>query len=184
MEVHFRRTGERRYAVTIDREGFPVVEMNPAPGYDPLIPHDLMHLVVERELGLTRGIFGQVASGGTAGSFHILSTGEKKSRDLVRQRRRNSKRGEKLLRAGRDECLQSERATWICWHEWLSRSADPRAKSRAIEMANVKYLGGRKRKNTDAINKDVIDRVCARLDYLSARWSQLRVGESLTVEWP
>lgn len=184
MEVHFRRTGERRYAVTIDREDLPVVEMNPAPGYDPLIPHDLMHLVVERELGLTRGIFGQVANGGTAGSFQIVPTREKKKRDLVRQRRRNSKRGEKLLRAGREECIKSERATWICWYEWLNRSDDPTKQKRAMEMAEVNYLSGHKRKNTDAINKDVIDRVCARLDDLSARWSQLGIGESLTVEWP
>lgn len=39
-----------------------LVEMNRAPGYDPLMPHDLLHLIVESELGLTRGIFGQLAS--------------------------------------------------------------------------------------------------------------------------
>ena len=64
MEVHFRRTGERRYAVIINRKDLPIVEKDPAPGFDPLIPHNLMHLVVESELGLSRGIFGQLASGG------------------------------------------------------------------------------------------------------------------------
>jgi hypothetical protein len=30
MEVQFRRTGERRYAITIYRKGLPPVEMNPS----------------------------------------------------------------------------------------------------------------------------------------------------------
>jgi hypothetical protein len=69
MEVQFRRTAERRYAITIYRKDLPPVEMNPAPGCDPIMPHDLLHLVVESELGLSRGIFGQVASGDTPGHF-------------------------------------------------------------------------------------------------------------------
>jgi hypothetical protein len=58
MIVVFRRTGERRYAVLAQRPGFPDLEMNPAPGFDRLIPHDMMHLVVEAQLGLSRAIFG------------------------------------------------------------------------------------------------------------------------------
>ena len=72
MNIQFRRTGERRYAITIYRNNLPPVEMNPAPGYDPIMPHDLLHLVVESELGLTRGIFGQIAEGGHAGTFHFV----------------------------------------------------------------------------------------------------------------
>ena len=73
MLVVFRRSGERRYSVEAQRPGLPLVEMNPAPGYDPLMPHDMMHLVVESQLGLTRGIFGQLAAGGTAGG--VSATG-------------------------------------------------------------------------------------------------------------
>ena len=68
MDVEFRRTGERRYAVTIIVPGRPMLEMNPAPGYDTRMPHDLIHFVVERELGIRHGIFGQLAAGGTAGT--------------------------------------------------------------------------------------------------------------------
>jgi hypothetical protein len=52
MSVTFARTGERHYAVRATVEGLPVLEMNPAPGYDALMPHDLRHFIVERALGI------------------------------------------------------------------------------------------------------------------------------------
>src|ERR1043165_9351920 len=82
MIVVFRRTGEKRYAVEALRKGLPVVEISPAPGYDRLIPHDMMHLVVEAQLGLTRGIFGQLAAGGNAGSFRLLVEPDQSSREV------------------------------------------------------------------------------------------------------
>ena len=35
MDVTFRRTGERRYAVVAEPEDHPAVTMDPAPGFDP-----------------------------------------------------------------------------------------------------------------------------------------------------
>ena len=43
MHVTFTRTGERRYAVAVVRPGAPRLIMDPAGGYDPLVPHDLAH---------------------------------------------------------------------------------------------------------------------------------------------
>ena len=71
MEIEFRRTGERRYGVIIHRAGHTPMEMNPAPGYDPLIPHDLLHFIVENELGLRQGIFGQIAEGTLVGVINF-----------------------------------------------------------------------------------------------------------------
>src|SRR5215203_1276985 len=122
MIVAFRRTGQRKYAVEAQRSGFPDVEMNPAPGFDPLMPHDLMHLVVEAQLGLRQGIFGQLAAGGDAGTFHLFVKSDESSRKITRARKGVSVRGRKLMKAGLDDALKSERATYICWHEWLARS--------------------------------------------------------------
>ena len=68
MKVTFTRTGTGRYGVQATPVGFPTVEMNPAPGYDAYLPHDLIHFAVEAELGLPLGVFGQLAAGarGTA----------------------------------------------------------------------------------------------------------------------
>ena len=170
MTLVFHRTGQRRYAVEAQRFGFPNVEMNPAPGYDPLIPHDMMHLVVEARLGLTRGIFGQLAAGGDAGSFYMFLKAGESSRAIARARTWVKTRGKKLLRDGRDECVQSEQAAHICRHEWLARSSSRERRVRSETMASL--------------NQSKLDEICEHLDQLSAHWSSLKVGESMAVEWP
>src|SRR6185369_2889263 len=101
-------------------------------------PHDMMHLVVEAKLGLTRAVFGQLASGGDAGTFHLSPNSHGTTRDLARLRRAVKARGEKLLREGRDESIQSERATFICWYEWLSRSQANAAQTMTQQAKQVR----------------------------------------------
>ena len=72
MQVIISRTAERHYAISINGEGLPPVFMNPAPGYSPVMPHNLCHFVVEAELGLPKGIFAQVKEGGSAGTFQLI----------------------------------------------------------------------------------------------------------------
>jgi len=172
MTLVFRRTGQRRYAVEAQRPGFPDLEMNPAPGYDPRMPHDMMHLVVEAKLGLTRAVFGQLAAGGDAGTFHLFLKSDEGSREIARARNRVKTRGRKLLKEGRDDCAQSERAAHICWSEWSSRSSLRKPRT-ASEPAQLPVLTPRK-----------LDEICKHLDELSAQWSGLKVGESMAVEWP
>jgi hypothetical protein len=45
--------------------------MDPAPGYDPRLPHDMAHFVVENELGITGGVFGQLAQGGVCSTTPV-----------------------------------------------------------------------------------------------------------------
>lgn len=184
MKVEFHRTGVRRYAITIYREGRPAVEMNPAPGYDPIMPHDLLHLVVESEIGLSLGVFGQVASGGNAGTFHPVATADSSSREAARLRRRASRRGENLLREGRDQAAQSERATYICWYEWLARSDDPERRKLAAQMApQAKSIRNIHRAESLALTGDLLARILARLDDVSTQWVNLDIGQSFTVAW-
>lgn len=186
MIVIFQRTGQRRYAVEAQRPGRPDLVMNPAPGYDPLIPHDMMHLVVEAQLGLTRGVFGQLAAGGDAGTFHVPMNSTDSSRKLARVRKRVRGKGSKLLKEGRDDSERSERATFICWHEWLARSSSSDHKQLSREMAKqakqVRDTGGAEelRKLTDG----KLDEICTHLDQLSSQWSNLEVGQSIAVRWP
>ncbi len=173
MTLVFRRTGQRRYAVEVQRAGLPDLEMNPAPGYDPRMPHDMMHLVVEAQLGLTRAVFGQLAGGGTAGTFHLLVKSDESSREIGRARNRVKARGKKLLKDGRDECVQSEQAAHICWSEWLARSSSGGPRTVSETMTALPTLNQRK-----------LDEICEHLDELSARWSSLEIGESMAVGWP
>jgi hypothetical protein len=181
MRVEFRRTGERRYAITIFRKDYPTIEMNPAPGYDPIMPHDLLHLVVEKEIGIRRGIFGQIAAGGNAGTFHTVSSSNENKREGARLRRKAARRGEKLMREGRNESALSERAAYVCLNEWLARSTDPNRRALAVQLRskNIQIAD-----DEDILTREILNRVCASLDQASEHWASLKIGESFAVTWP
>jgi hypothetical protein len=167
MEVEFCRTGDRRYGVTIIRSGHQTLKMNPAPGYDARLPHDLIHLVVERELGLRHGIFGQLAAGGTAGTFHSVGGDGASPRDAARARRALAKRGATLQRQGHADSVKSEQAADICRRAWLARAGGAKLVADAVPFS-----------------AEQLTRICDRLDELSAAWSRLQIGQALTVHWP
>ena len=160
--------------------------MNPAPGYDPLMPHDMMHLIVEAQLGLTRGVFGQLAAGGDAGTFHLPLMHDKSARQTARARTRIKARGAKLLREGQDDSMRSERATFICWQAWLAHSTSSdlkkRAKTMGINAQPVKSVATAS--ELLALNQKKLDELFGHLDRLSSAWSKLEVGQSIAVCWP
>jgi hypothetical protein len=186
MILVFRRIGQRRYAIEAKRPPFPDVEMNPAPGYDGLMPHDLMHLVVEAQLGLTGGVFGQLAAGGDAGTFHPSFKPQETSRVAARVRHRQKARGKILIRKGRNESAQSERATYICWYEWLARSQSRDRRTAAQAMAEqVKQVRDvAPAMELRALSESRLEEICRHLDELSLHWSRLEVGQSMAVRWP
>lgn len=183
MIVVFRRTGERRYSVEAQREGAPDLVRHSAPGYDQFVPHDMMHLVVEAQLGLTRGVFGQLASGGNAGSFIPLKqTGQ----ETARARTRAKSRGAKLMRQGQDELALSERAAYLCWIEWMARSRSSELRNRAHVMAlhAAQVKDNATAADRRAMSQSKVDRICGHLDQLSSHWSKLEIGASMSVSWP
>ena len=185
MQVEFQKTGERRYAVIIKRDGLPDLKMNPAPGFDPLMPHDLLHFLVEEELGLRRGIFGQVALGGTAGTFQNQPSENSNSRNDSRLRRKTAKRGRKMLKENTDDCAQSERATFICLYDWLFHSSDEKLRLRAKEMTVTfeSILGQMPETERKMLNKEKLAAIRSRMDELSKLWSALKVDRSIILEW-
>lgn len=185
MQVIFQKTGERRYGVIIKRENLPDLEMNPAPGFDPLIPHDLLHFLIEQELGLKKGIFGQIAAGGTAGTFHSKSSEKSNDRADSRLRRKTAKRGKKLLKTGLDDCAQSERATYICLYDWLAHSANAKLQERAREMkvSADSVFGQMNEAERKLLNKEKLAEIRAKMDELSEQWSALQVNQSMILEW-
>jgi hypothetical protein len=179
MEVIFQRTGRRRYRVEVRRPELPAVEMNPAPGYDDLVPHDMMHLVVESQLGLERGIFGQLAAGG--GTFSVIPEPSKTVREAARQRRRMNQRGEKMMRDGRTDCERSEAAVYVCSQKWLARSNSNNVrKTTSVHPATPVS----KPPSLPNLSEDKLKQIFHHLDELSLYWSRLNIGDSITVHWP
>src|SRR5688572_5331427 len=154
MIVTFTRTGERRYRISVEGPGVVSSWMEPAAGYDDRLPHDLAHFVVENELGIAGGVFGQLAASGTANTFHPFDAREK--RKIVR-------RGKQIAAANRDDALLSEKIVAITCGRWNS---DPLAPT-----------------DRGVVSEADIERICRQFDAVSSEWSKLEVGGSMRLEW-
>lgn len=139
-----------------------------------------MHLVVEAKLGLTRAIFGQLAAVETRTLF-TSARNHRKLLETLHDLEKPKARGQKLLREGRDELAQSERATFICWHEWLARS-QANTKTMAQQAKRVREVTPAK--ELRKLDETTLAEICRHLDELSSHWSRLKVGEAMTVRWP
>lgn len=184
MSVTFVRTGERRYAVRATIDGAQTVEMDPAPGFDPLMPHDLQHFIVEKCLGIEGGIFGRLAAGGTAKTFHAITDGGN-ARDLSRLRRKQAARDKKLLPAQEADYMRSERATYVCWHDWLKHGRDVAMQARASAMSetSASLLAQMPPAERASFTAQKLGEIRGEFQRLSECWSQLAVGESFSEPW-
>ena len=153
MNVTFTKTGERRYRVRAEGGGVVSQWMEPAAGYDARLPHDMAHFVVENELGITGGVFGQLAAGGDARTFHPT---DKQSIRKV------AKRGKRLAIANRGDAGLSEKVIFTAWRTWNNDPSVPPLKG--VSAVDIK-------------------KVCHEFEAVSATWSKLAVGESMTLVW-
>lgn len=172
MNVRFRRTGVRRYAVVVTLAGEPPRAMDPAPGYDDDIPHDLVHYVVEAELGLTNGVYGRAARG--AGTFISSAEGDVSPRERARKQRKQQRR-ERALGAQdarhAAEMAQSERLAALCDVVWRRKHGQHPDPGRSAPVPRTEVAAD-------------IERVVSRLDALAPLWRALPVGDELVFEWP
>lgn len=184
MKVHFIRSGARRYGMRIERASGPALVMDPAPGFDPDLPHDMVHLIVEAGLGLKGGLFGQLADGGDGGTFHVeAADGKAAAKERQRAARRSIARGRKLAGEQGREGELSELAAFLFDVEWRSRSRpDSTAQQAALgEAARTRQsLSIAERARIDAARAGIFDAFAR----ISTDWQALRVGEMLSLEWP
>jgi hypothetical protein len=152
VKVTFTRTGERRYKVSVESPHIEPLYMDPAPGYDERLPHDAAHFIVENELGILGGVFGQLAAGGTANTFRS---------DDLKKPRRTKKRGQTMAKANQKDALFSEHAVYAAQSRWEKHDIIPDTK---IPPADI-------------------SRIIAKFEEFAAKWSTLRIGGSVTLEW-
>ena len=183
MKVHFIRSGERRYSMRIERADAPVLVMDPAPGFDPDLPHDMVHFVVEAALGIGTGVFGQIAAGGDAGSFHVEAGGALSAKERQRAARKQIAKGMKLIKNQGREGELSELAAFLFDIAWRSGQRPGSAAQRAAlgEAERTRAsLSADERARIDAARP----RVFEDFERLSKAWRALSVGDALTFEWP
>jgi hypothetical protein len=172
MNVAFKRTGARRYAVIVTLAGEPSRTMDPAPGYDDDIPHDIVHYVVEAELRLTYGVYGRAARG--AGTFYATADETGSPRERARKQRKQQKRERAL--SERDELqaaemARSERLAGLCDVAWRRKHGQRPDLTRSAPALRPE----------DASD---VERVVARLDGIAPLWRALPVDGQLVFQWP
>ena len=183
MEVLFLRTGQRRYAVEVHCAGAPPMRMDPSPGFDECFPHDMQHFIAEEQLGLRFGVFGQVEQGGTASTFHpVADSGS--ARTAARHRRDVATRGRALQEKGADDMVRSECATLVIWHDWMAHRPEPELQARATQfsIAVASRLRSMSARDRDELVR-ALPRIRARANELTALWSSVPLGASMSVEW-
>jgi hypothetical protein len=128
VKVTFTKTAERRYRVSVEGPGIESSYMDPAPGYDPKLPHDAAHFIVENELGINGGVFGQLAAGGNANTFRT---------DDAKKPRRVKKRGGAMAKENRQDALFSEHAVWAAQSRWNNDPIQPETKISPMDIDRI-----------------------------------------------
>ena len=158
VKVSFIKSGVHRYGVNVERDRATNLQMHPAPGYDDWLPHDMVHLVVEKEARLKDGIFGQLAAGGDAHTF--VPTEQQRTRRWARRTERRNRT------TGRD-IDRSEELAFAALVTWKSRAAGQRPTREFAQATMIE-----------------VEALLPALDEAAHAWHALAVGESLTIDWP
>jgi hypothetical protein len=160
MKATFTKIDGRRYSISCTRENGPALAPRQAPGYDPYMPHDLAHFLVEEQFGIRLGVFGQLAAGGE-GVF------KPPTNDRSGRTRRT---GARVAEIGRADMARSERLVALVQPLWeLHSGRKPRTQAVV---------------DTTLATPFEISATMERFDEVSAKWHALRPGESITLEWP
>ena len=156
VRMIFTRMADRRPVETrVERDDGVVFAMRGAGGGAEL-PHDLVHAVVETQLGIADGIWGCVADGVVWGSMRHVSG------------RRPPHGDERSTRLKRERSAAVQRAEAVA--DLAHRLAD------GEEVLRSQFCAA-------AVPQQRLDAVVAALREAGRRWAALAPGETLTVEW-
>ena len=180
MRVRFPRLADhqRGYAV-VERDDGVVYRMDGFTVMGPDLPHDVRHLIVERELRVSDGIFGAIAAGTVWTSMHHLRG---------RRPPHSADRSEQLKKAQRDKIRRAELLANLV--EAIAALDDP-SPGEINQVARVKLSvvpvvePGADPADVIALPPPAALAAAARaLQVEAARWARLRVGDELVYEWP
>jgi hypothetical protein len=134
----------------------------------PRLPHDITHLVAERELRIADGIWGGIAAGVVLRTMRYVSG---------RRPPHAAERSAALLRDFRERGLRAELLAGLV--ERVAALDHPSADH--IRRLAATQLSVLPHPDVDPVS---IASAAAALQVEAARWARLRVGEELSYDWP
>jgi hypothetical protein len=177
MRVTFPRLADhqRGYAV-VERDDGVVYHLH---GFlnGPELPHDVRHLIVERELRVSDGIWGSIAAGTVYTSMeHVRGRRPPHSED----------RSDQLKRAQRNRIMRAELLANLV--EAVAALADPseqeirRLTAAKLSVIPLKKPGADPAVVIQAPPPEALAAAASALQVEAARWARLRPGEELVYE--
>jgi hypothetical protein len=178
MRVTFPRLADhqRGYAV-VERDDGVVYRMNGFTVMGPELPHDIRHLIVERELRVSDGIWGSIAAGTVYSSMqHLRGRRPPHAED----------RSDQLKRAQRNRIMRAELlANLVEAVAALDDQSDAQIQrlTRAkLSVVPITEPGADPAVVIEAPPPEALAAAARALQVEAARWARLRVGEELVYE--
>jgi hypothetical protein len=163
VKIEFVRAGDR-YFTEVERDDGAVVRLR-GPGARGL-PHDLVHYVVESELRVDRGFWGKVARGENVGKVEYVRAPSRRVRPLKHAPRGKGGDVEAIVGLVQRIHTTLQEKTPSAVGDYLDSSLTPALRERA------------------GLDPTAVLRMCRRLDHLGGKWSKLRNGGRLVLDWP
>ncbi|MCA9603963.1 MAG: hypothetical protein KC619_00080 [Myxococcales bacterium] len=160
MEIVFVRTGTRRDRFHVTRDDGSEASWA-FPSYGDALPHDLVHFVCERELGVRDGIFGAIARGA----------------DLERINAKANRAGGKDKYAAFGPDLEG-----VLWSEALATAPWSATDDAIVEAlrASCRRMGVELR----ALSREDLARTREAMAKMAARWRRLAPREAIHATFP
>ncbi|MDO8186952.1 hypothetical protein Q5424_07050 [Conexibacter sp. JD483] len=130
------------------------------------LPHDLAHLIVERELELTQGVWGVLAAGGLFRHATVVAG---------RQAPHAARRGRELVEAASDAIMQAELLTRVVCD---ACAAGPPFDPAALRRVNGEGWW------SELVTRELVERCDAQLAEAARAWAALAPGRRLVERWP
>ena len=160
MQVAFRKSPPA-HAITIRRgDGVTLLLRSPTRKFP--LPHDLVHFIVERTLGLKDGFWGTVAAGGKFPSMTVVGG---------RQPPHADERSRALMKANRHPLNEAEVVVGMFQRAMLEPEH--------VGRKTIHRLATRGR----PVARDAIDRTWSALGTLGRQWRDLPVGGEIVLDW-
>jgi hypothetical protein len=166
VQIEFRRHDRSESQAWIHRHDGVVVWL-PAFSRKYRVPHDLAHLVTERELGMARGVFGSIASGGMFGNMRVVGGRPRHDARAVSTR---------VLRANTLEIRNAEVLSGI-----LHRAVEHRL---VVPWATARAGWGSVNEEPFPWTRADITRATDTLRELGEAWAALGADDPLELTWP
>jgi hypothetical protein len=178
MRVTFPRLADyqRAYAV-VERDDGVVYRLDSGVA-GPKLPHDIRHLIVERELRISDGIWGTIAAGTVYKSMHHVRG---------RQHQRTAERSGRLKKARRNRIMLAELLANLV--EAVAALDDPspdeirRLTRTKLSVVPLVEPGTDPVEVTACPPPEALAAAAQALQVEAARWARLRVGEEIAYDW-